>query len=34
MNLQKKLIVVEEIFLDIGKKMLKTNYILNLEIVG
>jgi hypothetical protein len=30
MNSQGKLIIVEEIFLDIGKQMLKTSYILNL----
>ncbi len=31
MNSQWKLITLEEIFLDIGKQMLKTSYILNLE---
>jgi hypothetical protein len=31
MNSQKKLITVKEIFLYIGKQMLETNYILNLE---
>ncbi len=30
MNSQEKLITVEEIFLDIGKQMLETSYILNL----
>jgi hypothetical protein len=30
-NLQRKLIIVEEIFLDIGKQNLETNYTLNLE---
>ncbi len=30
MNSQGKLIIVEEIFLDIGKQMLKTSYTLNL----
>jgi phage terminase large subunit-like protein len=30
MNSQGKLITVEEIFLNIGKKMLKTSYALNL----
>jgi hypothetical protein len=30
MNSQGKLIIVEEIFLDIGKQMLNTSYILNL----
>ncbi len=30
MNSSKKLIIVQEIFLDIGKLMLKTSYILNL----
>jgi hypothetical protein len=29
-KLQRKLIIVEEIFLDIGKQMLETNYTLNL----
>jgi hypothetical protein len=31
MNSQEKLIIVEEIFLDIGKQMLETNYTLNLR---
>jgi hypothetical protein len=31
MNSQGKLITVEEIFLDIGKQMLETSYILNLR---
>ncbi len=31
MNSQKKPIIVEEDFLNIGKQMLETNYILNLE---
>jgi hypothetical protein len=30
MNSQKKLIIVKEIFLDIGKQMLETNYTLSL----
>jgi hypothetical protein len=30
MNSQEKLIIVEEIFLDIGKQILKTSYTLNL----
>jgi hypothetical protein len=30
MNSQEKLITIEEIFLDIGKQMLETNYSLNL----
>ncbi len=30
MNSQKKLIIVEEIFLDIGEQMLETNYTLSL----
>jgi hypothetical protein len=30
MNSQEKLNIVEEIFLDIGKQMLKTSYTLNL----
>jgi hypothetical protein len=29
-NSQEKLIIIEEIFLDIGKKMLRRNYTLNL----
>jgi hypothetical protein len=29
-NLQKKLITVEEIFLNVGKQMLEISYILNL----
>jgi hypothetical protein len=29
-NSQRKLITIEEIFLDISKQMLETNYILNL----
>jgi hypothetical protein len=29
-NSQKKLITVEEIFIDIGKRMLETSYILSL----
>jgi hypothetical protein len=32
MNSQKKLIIVEKIFLSISKKMLETSYILNLGI--
>jgi hypothetical protein len=31
MNSQEKLIIVEEIFLDIGKQMLETSYTLNLK---
>jgi hypothetical protein len=30
MNSQEKLITLEEIFLDVGKQMLETNYTLNL----
>jgi hypothetical protein len=30
MNSQENLIIIEEIFLDIGNQMLKTNYTLNL----
>jgi hypothetical protein len=30
MNLQEKLIIIKESFLDIRKQMLKTSYILNL----
>jgi hypothetical protein len=30
MNLQEKLITIEEKFLNIGKQMLETSYILNL----
>jgi hypothetical protein len=33
MNSQDKLIIVEEIFLDIGKHLLETKYTLNLVIV-
>jgi hypothetical protein len=33
MNSQEKLIKVKEIFLNIGKKMLKTSYILSLGII-
>jgi hypothetical protein len=32
-NSQGKLITVEEIFLNIGKQMLKTSYILNLGLL-
>jgi hypothetical protein len=31
MNSQEKLIILEEIFLDISKQMLETNYILSLR---
>jgi hypothetical protein len=30
-NSQRKLIIIEEIFLDIGKQMLETSYTLNLR---
>jgi hypothetical protein len=30
MNSPKKLVIIEEIFLDIGKQMLEINYTLNL----
>jgi hypothetical protein len=33
MNSQEKLIKVKEIFVNIGKKMLKTSYILSLGII-
>ncbi len=34
MNSQDKLIIVKEIFLDIGKQMLKTSYTFELGIVA